>query len=160
MNDFSQSLPLMLYRALDVVMPEFRKIFAEHGLTEQQWRILRVLWEEDKQPLLIVAEKTLLPSPSLVGIVDRLERDGLVMRRRSQADRRVVFVSLTKAGAGLEEAVSPAVNAAYAALIKRVGSRKWHVLLTSLNALADSAPAGETKKTTKVTVNKSKPGRQ
>jgi homoprotocatechuate degradation regulator HpaR len=153
MNDFSQSLPLMLYRALDVVMPEFRKIFAEHGLTEQQWRILRVLWEKDEQPLMVVAEKTLLPSPSLVGIVDRLERDGLVTRRRSQADRRVVYVVLTTAGARLEEAVSPAVDAAYAGLIKRMGSRKWHVLLSSLNALVASATASEAKKTAKTTAN-------
>ena len=109
---------------------------------------------------MVVAEKTLLPSPSLVGIVDRLERDGLVTRRRSQADRRVVYVVLTTAGARLEEAVSPAVDAAYAALIKRMGSRKWHVLLSSLNALVASATASEAKKTAKTTANKSKPGRQ
>ena len=47
-QEFSRSLPMMLIRALDAVMPRFRDIFKEFGLTEQQWRVLRVLWEQDE----------------------------------------------------------------------------------------------------------------
>ncbi len=136
MNEFSNSLPMMLYRALDVVMPEFRRIFLEHGLTEQQWRVLRVLWEEDEQPLLILAAKTLISSPSLVGVVDRLERDGLVVRKRKQQDRRIVSVTLTLQGAQLEDAVSAKAEVAYRALEKRVGPKAWRQLMTSLEQLA------------------------
>jgi DNA-binding MarR family transcriptional regulator len=46
-DQFTRSLPMMLYRTLDTVMPRFRSIFNEFGLTEQQWRVLRVLWETD-----------------------------------------------------------------------------------------------------------------
>ena len=45
-EQFSHSLPMVLYRTLDAVMPRFRKIFNEFGLTEQQWRVLRVLWDQ------------------------------------------------------------------------------------------------------------------
>ena len=45
-EQFSHSLPMALYRTLDAVMPRFRKIFNEFGLTEQQWRVLRVLWDQ------------------------------------------------------------------------------------------------------------------
>ncbi len=38
MQDFAASLPMLLYRALHTVMPRFRAIFAESGLTEPQWR--------------------------------------------------------------------------------------------------------------------------
>ena len=71
MNDFQRSLPMMLYRTLDCVLPAFRQIYQEFGITEQQWRVLRVLWETDSQSLLALAEATLISSPSLVGIVDR-----------------------------------------------------------------------------------------
>ncbi|NKB99913.1 MAG: homoprotocatechuate degradation operon regulator HpaR [Pseudomonadales bacterium] len=136
MNEFNNSLPMMLYRALDVVMPEFRRIFLEHGLTEQQWRVLRVLWEDDEQPLLVLAAKTLISSPSLVGVVDRLERDGLVKRQKNQQDRRSVCVTLTPQGAKLEDEVSAKAEAAYQALEKRVGRKEWQQLMTSLEKLA------------------------
>ena len=57
---------MRLYRALDAVMPAFRQVFSEFGLTEQQWRVLRVLWEQGAVPLSSLASATLIPAPSLV----------------------------------------------------------------------------------------------
>ena len=135
MKDFERSLPMMLYRALDLIMPRFRAIFAEFGLTEQQWRVLRVLWQRDGRALLELAEATLISPPSMVGVVDRLARSGLVERRRSQSDRRVVRVFLTGPGRGLEEEVTPLVDAAYADLQTVVGEGNWGVLLGALARL-------------------------
>ena len=90
-RDFSQSLPMMLYRTLDAVMPRFRRIFNQFGLTEQQWRVLRVLIDEPELVVRDLAALTLIPPPSLVGVLDRLEKNGLVRRRRSDRDRRRVF---------------------------------------------------------------------
>ena len=137
MKDFDRSLPMMLYRALDLIMPRFRAIFAQFGLTEQQWRVLRVLWQRDGLALLELADATLISPPSMVGVVDRLARSGLVERRRSQRDRRVVRVFLTIRGRGLEDEVTPLVDAAYADLQTAVGEGDWEVLvgaLTRLNA--------------------------
>ena len=89
---------MMLYRALDAVMPRFRQIFKEFGITEQQWRVLRVLSEVDALPLGELADATLLPAPSLVGVVDRLQTAGLVGRRPAEGDRRVVLVHITQEG--------------------------------------------------------------
>ena len=100
-EQFNRSLPMMLYRTLDAVMPRFRKIFNEFGLTEQQWRVLRVLWEQEAVTLNRLADHTLIPAPSLVGVVDRLERDELVTRQRSEVDQRKVNVVLTSQGAAL-----------------------------------------------------------
>lgn len=131
---------MLLYRALDRVMPEFRRIFAEYDLTEQQWRVLRVLWEEDGQTLLVLADRTLIPSPSLVGVVDRLERDRLVVRRKSVTDRRRVHVTLTGRGQRLEAQVSPKVAAAYQALEDRIGRNDWQTLTRSLSGLVSTEP--------------------
>jgi len=134
-DQFSQSLPMMLYRTLDVVMPRFRKIFNDFGLTEQQWRVLRVLWEHEAVTIKRLAELTLIAAPSLVGIVDRLERDEYVTRQRSQADRRKVNVVLIARGVALEEQVMPRVAKTYADLKRSVDANTWDVVLAGLQQI-------------------------
>ena len=140
MQDFSRSLPMMLYRTLDLVMPRFRQIFNAFGLTEQQWRVLRVLWGQGATAFNDLARVTLIPAPSLVGVVDRLERDGLVARRRSAEDRRKVFVESTPAGMALKYKVGPEVDKAYAALRNSVDAACWDELV---DALDDFVHAGQ-----------------
>ena len=129
---------MMLYRALDAVMPRFRLIFNEFGVTEQQWRVLRVLWEHDECAFRTLAEATLIPAPSLVGVVDRLSTSGLVERRRSESDRRNVSVLATRKGKELEAQVRPRVEAAYIELRSAIDAREWQQLIDGLDLLAAS----------------------
>ena len=133
---FSHSLPMMLYRALDAVMPRFRRIFNEFGLTEQQWRVLRVLWEHDDIAFRELSDLTLIPAPSLVGVVDRLAMQGLVARRRSDKDRRNVFVQATDKGAELHRRVRPQVATAYAELRASIDADDWRNLIDGLERIA------------------------
>lgn len=135
-DQFTRSLPMTLYRTLDAVMPRFRRIFNEFDLTEQQWRVLRVLWETDHSTIGELSEVTLLPAPSLVGIVDRLEERRLVARRRSDEDRRKVHVLATAAGAELEAQIMPRVASAYADLKQSVDANTWAAVLTGLRQIA------------------------
>ena len=135
-QEFSRSLPMMLYRALDAVMPRFRKIFNEFGLTEQQWRVLRVLWEHEEIAFHALADATLIPAPSLVGVIDRLSLSGLVERRRSESDKRHVSVFATRKGKGLEIKVRPRVEEAYAELRSAVATKEWQQLIDGLDQLA------------------------
>lgn len=137
-QEFSQSLPMMLYRALDAVMPRFRRIFNEFGLTEQQWRVLRVLWEQDPIAFRDLAEATLIPAPSLVGIVDRLAKQELVARRRSETDRRNVFISATDEGKALHRRIRPRVDEAYANLRASIDAGEWDRLITGLERIASN----------------------
>ena len=144
MKPFETSLPMMLYRTLDAVMPPFRAIFARFGLTEQQWRVLRVLWERDATPLLALAEKTRIRAPSLVGVVDRLQRDGLVRRRRSRRrDRRVVRICLTGRGKALKTRVTPLVDEAYVRLESTVSPAEWAQLLAILGKISPDADSAD-----------------
>ncbi len=138
-DQFSRSLPMMLYRTLDAVMPRFRKIFNDFGLTEQQGRVLRVLWEQDAIALGELGRLTQLPAPSLVGIVDRLSGMGLVERQRSDADRRVVNIVATAAGRGLQADIMPRVAAEYAALKQTVDARVWQQVLEGLSSITAAA---------------------
>ncbi len=94
-QEFSRSLPMMLYRAIDAVMPRFRIIFNEFGLTEQQWQVLRVIWAHEEIAFHALAAVTLIPAPGFVGVIDRLSTGGLVERRRSELDKRNVSVFAT-----------------------------------------------------------------
>ena len=90
-----------------------------------------------------LARQTLIPAPSLVGIVDRLERDHLVTRQRSEADRRKVNVVLTSQGAALEDKVMPRVAMTYAELKQSVDTDTWNRVLAGLQEIADIEEQGQ-----------------
>ena len=126
---------MLLYRTLDAVMPRFRRIFREFGVTEQQWRVLRVLWDVDDASLGDLAECTLIPAPSLVGVVDRLQRAGLVRRQRAKADRRVVHHSITPKGRQLLEQLLPRIATAYAEMKLPVDATTWEQVVNGLDEI-------------------------
>lgn len=134
-QQFSASLPMMLYRAIDTVMPRFRRIFKEFGLTEQQWRVLRVLWEIEEISHNALAELTLVSPPSLVGVLDRLRAMGLIKRRRSARDRRVVYIASTEQARNLRDQLMPAVQQSYFELRDSMDDAVWRNLLDGLEEL-------------------------
>lgn len=140
MDKFDKSLPMMLHRTLDTVIPLYRKVFKEHGITEQQWRILRVLWEINECTSAELAKKTLLPSPSMVGIIDRMSAKNLVSRNRSEEDRRIVNVSLTDNGRTLQDKLMPQVDAIYEQMMSRCDDEAWQIMINTMQTIIDTNP--------------------
>lgn len=138
MDKFQKSLPMMLHRTLDTIIPHYRAVFKSHGISEQQWRILRVLWETDNCTTAKLANSTLLPSPSMVGIIDRMTAKGLVSRDRSSEDRRKVYVSLTDKGRALQAELIPQVDAVYQKVMSQCESEDWHTMIETLQKIIDS----------------------
>ena len=134
-QQFSRSLPMLLYRAIDVLMPRFRRIFKEFGLTEQQWRVLRVLWEIEEISHKDLAELTLISPPSLVGVLDRLCAMELIERRRSAIDRRNVLLTTTQQGRDLRDQIMPAVQQTYFELRDSIDDDVWRNLVDGLDDL-------------------------
>ena len=122
---FEASFPMMLHRSLDAVLPDYRALFSEFGLTEQQWRILRALWERTAITHNELARITLIPANSLVGILERLEKRELVVRIRSVEDRRNVIVKATAGGRALERQVEPKLAEVQARLRDRMTEDEW-----------------------------------
>ena len=71
-----QSLPMQLLQAREAAMAHFRPMLREHGLTEQQWRVLRVLASEEQLDTGELASRTVLLAPSLSRILQSLESEG------------------------------------------------------------------------------------
>lgn len=126
---------MLLYRALDDVLPRFRALFAESNLTETQWRVLRILWQKEAIPLGELARIARISPPSLVGVIDRLEVKDLVTRSRSKADRRSVELALTPRGARLERKVRPRVAEIYREIDALLPPAQWKVFRALLDQL-------------------------
>lgn len=130
-----RNLPLMLLQARERVLAQFRPILNAHGVTEQQWRIVRALLDtgpmEPRQLVMLCG----VSSPSLAGILARMEELGWVERRRFANDHRRVRVSLTPASRALAARLAPAIEAMYAALENRVGQTVLRDLDRALDAL-------------------------
>jgi homoprotocatechuate degradation regulator HpaR len=141
MRDFSRSLPMSLLRAREAVMRYFRPSLRNHGLTEQQWRILRALAAIDTIEVTELARMAFLLGPSLSRILRDLEARGLIARRAVEADQRRGMVSISPKGVKLIAEVAPASEAIYAAITKRYGARKLAELQDMLGALETSLGA-------------------
>ena len=133
--DFTLSLPMLLNRSLDAIMPPYRDLFQEFGVTEQQWRVLRVLWEQKHLTSAQISSLTLLPSPSLVGILDRLERKALVKRLRSTSDRREINITITNLGRELQSKVMPKVKLIQDQTREKLSPTEWKQINNILKKL-------------------------
>ncbi|WP_299949147.1 homoprotocatechuate degradation operon regulator HpaR [uncultured Ruegeria sp.] len=94
----SRSLPIALLRAREKVMGPIRGVLSDVGVTEQQWRVLRVLQEEGAQEPTQIAERACLLLPSLTRILKKLEDKKLIIRRADTQDRRRQIVEITNDG--------------------------------------------------------------
>ncbi|NOD94035.1 homoprotocatechuate degradation operon regulator HpaR [Ruegeria sp. HKCCD4884] len=136
----SRSLPIALLRAREKVMGPIRAMLADAGVTEQQWRVLRVLNEEGPQEPTHLADRACLLLPSLTRILQKLEQRGLISRRSHPADRRRQIVKISASGVQVIRA-NLSVSIAQAERIRsQLGAEKHELLLDLLNDLKDLDP--------------------
>ena len=146
-----RNLPGLLLQAREALMVRRRPQLREQGLSDQQWRVLRVLDAHgDNGPGLEtgrIAREAQLLGPSLSGVLARMERDGLVVRQRDPGDARRSVVLATPQGRALVQALSEPIEAHYDDLETRLGRERLaqlYTLLDALIALHPDAPAEET----------------
>lgn len=117
-----RSLPLLLLQARERLMEHFRPILNAHGITEQQWRIVRVLLEARALEPREIGALCRISSPSLAGVLARMQELGLVARRRLEHDQRRVRVSLTPRARLLAARMAPQIDATYRRIETRIGA--------------------------------------
>ena len=94
----TRSLPIALIRAREGVMAPIRDMLAETGITEQQWRVLRVLSEYGPLDTSTLANRASLLFPSLTRIATTMRKKGLITQTRDEVDRRRQFIAITPEG--------------------------------------------------------------
>ena len=131
-----RNLPLLLLQAREALMQHWRPALREHGLSDQQWRVLRVLREQsDGLETGRLAEQAFILGPSLTGILARMQRDGLVTRERSGEDARRSVVRATGQGRALADALSGSIAAQYEDLAQHLGAEPLEQLYGLLDGL-------------------------
>jgi homoprotocatechuate degradation regulator HpaR len=138
-----RNLPRLLLQAREAVMAHTRPSLREHGLSDQQWRVLRVLGEHAQEASGVetgrVAKEAFLLGPSLTGVLTRMERDGLIERQRCPQDARRTVVRATSAGLAKVQTLSQTIEAHYAWMEQLLGKPQ----LTALYELLDQVIALE-----------------
>lgn len=95
-DSIEQEANLNLLRTSDQFQNRLGRFFREHGLTSSQYNVLRILRGEGRpMPSLEIGQRMIQVVPAITGLIDRLEKQGLVERQRSTEDRRVVFIEIT-----------------------------------------------------------------
>ena len=131
----TKSVPIALTRAREKVMGPIRDMLAKSGITEQQWRILRVLEEFGPQEPTRLAERSCLLIPSQSRIVQTLVEKGLVTRFPDTTDRRRQTVAITSAGRQLIEDNLEQARAIAKRIEAVLGKEKLQTLLDILAEL-------------------------
>lgn len=129
----NRNLPLLLSQAREIVISHFRPILNYFNLTEQQWRILRVLSETGTMEPNEICETCQILSPSMAGILKRLEDMRLVKRKPVTTDRRRVMVHLTAKSKKLIVEMAPLVQDQYTLLEKAYGKTQVAQLYQSID---------------------------
>jgi len=135
LRDLEAILPLALLRTRETVMGCIRPLLARHELTEQQWRIIRVLGEGQALEITELARQCCILLPSLSGILKRLEQRGLIQRATDDADQRRVRMSLTAEGHCLIKTVGPLLEAQLDRIEQVFGTVETQKLLALLAQL-------------------------
>ncbi len=135
LRSFDRSLPMALLRAREAVMKKFLPSLKAHGLSAQQWRVIRALQHENGLQLSELSARCYLLMPSLTRIVRNLEQRGLVRREVVASDNRRSAIFLCQPGRALFRAVAPKSVERYDYIAERFGPAKLELLYELLEDL-------------------------
>lgn len=99
-----------LYTAARLVTSAYTPYFKEFGITYPQYLVLMVLWEKDNRVISEITDLLKLETNTVTPLLQRMEKQGLIVRQKSVSDSRQRLVSLTKEGKKLEEQIKEVPN--------------------------------------------------
>jgi homoprotocatechuate degradation regulator HpaR len=114
-------------------MARFRPILREHGITEQQWRVLRTLNDTGDMEPNQLADACLILSPSLTRMLAAMEQSEMIVRTKSSVDQRRQVISLTPKSRQFLADVEPQVDAEYARIEAQLGRARLDALYAAID---------------------------
>ncbi|MES2262713.1 MAG: homoprotocatechuate degradation operon regulator HpaR [Pseudomonadota bacterium] len=138
---YHRNLPMLLLRARETVIQYFRPQLKRRALTEQQWRVMRVLDTEGVVDASRLAEESCILPSSLTGVLDRMERDGLIRRSRIESDQRKVLIDLTEHSRAIVGDMQDLIELQYQLIAQRMGQTDLLELYRLLDKVAALAAA-------------------
>ncbi len=121
--------------------------FHQAGLSATQFMILNILPDDTSgMTISTLASRTNLAPATIVKTVDSLEERGMVVRTRSEADRRSVLVKITKKGEALQNTAAGQFREHIASLFQSMPAKDRGALVTGLESLVRAANAAPDRK--------------
>ena len=124
---FKNCLCFAMGKASRKMTKVYREKLTRFGLTQPQFFLLTVLFEEDDLLISALAEKVAMDKSALTGLLDRLERDDLVQRKSSPQDRRITKVRLTPKSEGLRQELTQLYQEINAFFLSRLSEEEKQV---------------------------------
>ncbi|WP_246213131.1 MarR family winged helix-turn-helix transcriptional regulator [Aminipila butyrica] len=134
--DLSKCIGFVTNTAIKTITENFNKRLEQHGLTRIQWIALYFLLNAD-QPM---GQKELsslmnIKESSLVRLLDRMSRDGLIQRVENATDRRMKYVMLSDSGRGKAIDLYPLGKEFSDLLLKEVSDEEVAIFQQVLNKM-------------------------
>jgi len=127
---------MLLLRAREATLSHFRPALKEFGLTELQWRVLRVLDDCGEVSAQRLAKECCVFSQSISRVIRRMEADRLIQSRTSERDSRCILIRLSKKGKRLFDRIGPEIETKYQEIRQQLSPDKLEMLYETLNELA------------------------
>ena len=138
-----RNLPMLLLQAREAVLSRFRPLLKANGLSEQQWRILRALVDDGPMEPRQIVQRCGISSPSLAGVLARMDEMGWVRRERFENDARRIMVSPAPKSRALVKRLAPQVESLYREIETLAGREFTHSMYQALDRLIACLGPGE-----------------
>lgn len=135
LRTFEEALPIALLRTREAVMARFRPHLAEHGLTEQQWRVIRAVQQQPGIDATALSDRCCILMPSLSRMLKTLEKDSILTRQKVKGDMRRQVIALTEKGEDLFARMAPPSETIYAEIEAEFGKPEVADLINRLQSL-------------------------
>lgn len=99
---------LCLAQSYHLAQKHYRESLRGSGLTQPQFEVMTQIADDEGIPLTRIGENLMVTGGNITGIIDRLEKNGVVKRKRDKEDRRVIRAFFTAKGKRLYQQASPA----------------------------------------------------
>lgn len=118
-----------------VLQRQLSQVIEPHGITRQQYNVLRILRGAGEQglPTLTIRDRMIEEAPGITRLIDRLEHARLVVRDRCSPDRRQVLCRITSAGLAVLEALEQRVDATIDSAVALLAQREQEELIDLLD---------------------------
>lgn len=123
-----------LYTAQRLLIKTYTPHFSQLGITYPQYLVLMLLWEKDHRMVSDITEHLRLETNTVTPLLQRMEKQGLIVRTPSQTDSRQRIISLTDTGRDIEEQIKEVPNCLAREIVNKGISTEQ---LTSLVELLD-----------------------
>ncbi|MEM1247523.1 MAG: MarR family transcriptional regulator [Acidobacteriota bacterium] len=136
-QSLGQETALTLLRSADTVRRHFGAVLEPFGITLQQYNVLRILRKAggDGLPTLTIVERMMEKTPGITRLLDRMERQDWVSRRRCTDDRRRVWISLTRKGRELLAQLDGPIDEADEEVVEALSDRQKEQVIRALRRL-------------------------